>query len=264
MNEVQKFFEDLPKEDKQVQNVFDDPTKTVPVPEKGEENVEVKPEEGRGEPRKNRQHRRLENDLREAREMNIALNERVRVLSEVKDLESGKVQTGDMPAEWVALYGDSPEAQKAWNMQERMWANMKNEARVEALEEFEFRQASMAAEEHQFEQVIDSELESLEDVHNIDLTSNAPAARKARGEFLELVQEVSPKDEEGNIIEFADFNTVFDIYRKNASQKGPDNSRQKEIAARSMQDSSTGRSGTPQPNYTPGFRGWMKDLNLGN
>ncbi len=260
MSEIQNFFDSLPSEEKQEQDIFGDKNQKPPeegvVPAKGEEGGE-----GEGaDVRKNRRHRRLEEQLRRERESNIALNERVRVLAEVGTRATGSGSSTDVPPEWIALYGDTPEAKTAWAMQDRMIKDATERGKKEAIAEFESRQAETVKQQKEFESFIDTELEDLEDSFNVDLTSDAPAARKARKEFLELVQKVSPKDESGNITNYADFNSTFELYKSSRKESKPDASRQKEIAARTMQGSNNGAQ--PQKQFTPGFRGWQKDYGI--
>lgn len=260
-NEVQKFFDELPSEDKKEADIFDD----KPAEPKASEEDLGKPDAGDDEekPHKNRRHRRLESDLQRERESNIALNERVRVLSEIRAQENAP-QNGsvtEMPPEWEALFGDSPESQKAWAMQSRLIQGIKEEVRSDTIREFETRQAQEEAEEREYSDFIDNELESLEDNFNVDITSDSPKARKTRREFLELVQSLSPKDESGNIIGYTDFNSTFDVYqRTKEEEKSETVSKQKEMSARSMQKS--GGAIQPSRNPTPGFHGWKKDYKL--
>ncbi len=265
MNEIEKFFGGLPGEDKQAQDVFDQENqkaaeKAGVAPEKGDGDDKGEGEEG--EPRKNRRQRRLEEKMKQKDEMLIALNERVKVLSEVRNGEP--VAAGEMPPEWVALYGNTDESKNAWAMQSRIFGSMKEQAKIEAVQELERRQQAAIEEQKQYESHIDSELEALEDEYDVDLTSNAPAARKARREFLEMVQSLSPKDESGTLTGYADFESTFEIYQRTKAQAKPEDrviSRQKEIAAKTMQESNNSSSGN-RPTFTPGFRGWQTDYNL--
>lgn len=264
MNEIDKFFGDLPTDDKTERDIFGDGSGKPKASEEGvlPENGEGEGGEGKGEEfRKNRRHRRLEEKMRQKDEMLIALNERVRVLSEVKNQEG--FTPGQMPAEWVALYGDTPEAKTAWAMQERLLKEHREQAKKEAIAEFREEQANAIKQQKEFESFIDTELEDLEEEFNIDLTSNAPAAKKARREFLELVQKVSPKDENGNVTGYADFASTFELYKnQKAAAEKPNTTvnRQKEIAAQSMQESGQGKPAQKAP--TPGFHGWKKDYGL--
>lgn len=237
MSEIQKFFEDLPGEDKREADVFNEKPEEKPAPVEGEETVPEKEEdEDSKEVRKNRRERRLEDKLRRKDEMLIALNERVIELSEQQKLAQEFKPTDDVPAEWIALYGDTPEAKRAWQLNQSLIHRAKEEGKQEAIQEFESKQQRQIEEQKKFENHIDSELESIEDDFDVDLTSNTPAARKARREFLEMVQELSPKDEEGNIISYADFGKTFEVYqRTRQKEKTPEVvNKQKELASRGI------------------------------
>lgn len=271
-NEVEKFFEGLPKESEKEADIFDEkgepkqepvtdkePTKEDPIPAKG-----TSQEDDENEPRKNRRHRRLEAQLEAERRSNIELNKRVMDLIEAQRGEGAKSasSSSEMPPEWVALYGDTPEAQKAWKIQEHMLSNVKTQAKEEAIREIEERQNREREEQRRFESFIDSQLESLEDAYDVDLTSDSPAARKARRELLDMVTELSPKDEDGVITGYADFDSTFKVYQRTQTKVEPKRDetviKAKQIAGRSMQQSSPGAARSEQK-ITPGFRGWMKD-----
>lgn len=241
-NEVDEFFGNLPSEDKQVANVFDENKPT----EKATEQVpqvesELKPEDG--EERKNRRHRRLEEALQRERESNIALNERIKVLAEVGDIGYSKGTQNDVDPDLVRVFGDTDTGKEVARILKNKIDTATQTAEERALQRFKDEQAQTIQEQKQFESFIDSKLETLEDTYNIDLTSDAPAARKSRRELLELVERLSPKDENGSVKDFADFDSAFDILQKTRTQPTSETvNRQKEIAARSMQKSAPGGS----------------------
>lgn len=252
---VEEFFKGLPTEDKREQDIFDEKKKEEPKTEEAPEK-EVDPEEV-PDSLKNRQHRRLEQKLQKERESNIALAERVKILSESdRFAEESKIDPR------IAKMFDTSDVGKenALRLHEVM-QDMSARAKQEALEEIQNQQVKEREEQKSYEGFIDNELESIEDQYNIDLTSDAPKARKARREFLELVQSLSPKDEDGTITGYADFGSTFEVYQQTHTEK-VDNSRQKELASKLMQKS--GNSETPTPQITSGFRGWEKDMNINN
>lgn len=241
-NEVDKFFGNLPSEDKQVANVFDEinrptekPAEQAVTPE-----TELKPEEG--EERKNRRHRRLEEALQKERESNIALNERIKTMAEVR-AEFSKGTLGEADPDLVRVFGDTDTGKEVARILKNKIDTATDAAEERALQRLRNEQSQAAQEQQQYESFIDSKLESLEDTHNIDLTSDAPAARKNRRELLELVERLSPKDESGAVKDFADFDSAFDLLQKTRTQPTSETvNRQKEIAARSMQKSAPGGS----------------------
>ncbi len=259
---VDAFFNSLPDQDNTRADIFDEgkpqaPAAVTTTPEKGE--GEGEGGEG-GEPRKNRRHRRLEEKLQSEREANIALAERVKVLAEV-----GKVsRETEIDPRLVRAFGATEDGKptELTRLMNDIILDNRDQAKTLALKEFESRQAEAQKKQAEFDKFVGDELEYLEDQYKTDLTSDAPAARKARREFLELVQKVSPKDDNGEITGWADFDTTFDLYQKTKSDKAAPSSveKQKEIAARTMQRPGSGQGEPPQP--TPGFFGWKKDLRI--
>lgn len=220
MNEVDKFFEGLPSQDTKIDDIL--------TPEK---EIVEEVEDSKSEGRKNRRHRRLEEALQAERESNIALAERIKVLAEVKDQSSSSSVDPDL----IRVFGDTDAGKEVARIMEARMARVAEEAEERAVRKMEERQTFALEEQKKYESVIDSQLEALEDEYNTDLTSDSPKARRERREFLELVQSLSPKDENGSITAYADFGSTFEVY-KNSREKA-DNSRQKEIASRSMQKS---------------------------
>lgn len=246
MNQVDEFFKGLPTENEQQADVFEDKKPPTEAPEK---------EEAEGEPVKNRRHRRLEAELQRERESNIALNERVKVLSEVDQFRKDAQQEGLDP-DLVEVFGPTDAGKRVAGIMQKKINDAVSLAEERALERMESEQQRVVEEQRQYESVIDSELESLEDEHGIDLTSDAPTGRKNRRELLEMVQKLSPKDDNGTITGYADFGSTFELWQ---SQQSKPESRNKEIANRTMQRSNTAAQETK---ITPGFRGWEKDYNL--
>lgn len=251
---VDEFFDGLPSEDKKEVDIFEEEVNAEPK-------VEADPEEV-PDSIKNRQHRRLEQRLQTERESNIALTERLKALTEV-DRFRQDIKTEDVPLDWLSIYGGStPEGQenakRAYRLQKEMLVSVKEEAKREALEEIETRQLETAKQQKEFESLIDNELESIEDQYGVDVTSNAPSAKKARREFLEMVQKFSPKDEDGTIKDYADFGATWEMYQ--ATQKKVDNSKNKDLADRTMKQGGNGE--IVQKTRTPGFMGWKKDYNI--
>jgi hypothetical protein len=263
MSEVQKFFDSLPKNENDAPaDIFGEgKPKEAAVAAPAAVPAKEGELDANGEPRKNRRHRRLEQALEAERASSIALNDR---LMKVLEAKSAPSSPDAMPAEWIALYGDSPEAQKAWNVQAKLLESHGERVRQETIKEIEARQSKAREEQKQFESFIDTKLEDLEDQFGVDLTSNAPTAKKARREFLEMVDSLSPKDQNGTITGYADFGSTFELYQKTSTKTPAANetvNRAKELASKSMQASGQGAPAETQK-YTPGFRGWMKDYGV--
>jgi hypothetical protein len=228
-NEVDKLFSDLPSQDKQEADIFSEkPNIEADIPEKDTE------EEGK----KNRRHRRLEEQLTRERESNIALSERIKALSEAQEFTREfikKDRDEDLDPDLIRVFGESPEGREVARIMEKKMESVISKAEENALRKFQEKLYEEDNEVKQYESLIDSEIESIEDEYNIDLSSGAPTAKKARKEFLDMIVKLSPKDEEGNITNYADFQSTFEVYQSTIQK--PDASRNKELASRSMQKS---------------------------
>ena len=250
-NEFNKFLEEVKGETpKTLEDALDI------TPEKVEEIPEIK-DEGKDEPRKNRHHRRLEQQLAQEREARIEAETRAKTILE---MNVGK-SSDEVDPLLLQLYGSEERGKEAALLHQKLLETYSQKAREEALRQFEDNQASREREVKQFESFIDSQFEGLEDEYNADFTSNAPAARKARNEMLELLERISPKDDNGNITEYADMDGVYEMW-KLKSEKGKEgvSDRQKELASRSTVKGDNAPTVAPEP--TRGIWGWRKDFGL--
>lgn len=244
-NEVDKFFDELPTADKREADIFAAPK------------IEEKPEPVEGEePHKNRRHRRLEEQLERERVSNIQLNERLKMLEEAKAVV--EKEPGEIDDRLIDIFGSDDNGKAIAKRFSSYLEERDKKVRHESLAEIDAREDMEIQEQKGYESYIDSQLENLEDQYGIDLTSSDPRAEKTRAEFLELVGELSPKDENGTITSYADFGSTFNVY-KNAYAKRNDASRQKELASRTMQTS----NGTSAPTQE-GPMTWNKARNAIN
>jgi hypothetical protein len=237
MSELDKFLGDVNQTNDS--DIFKLPEQQQP--QEGQQQEEGKkkeetPEEGE-EGRKNRRHRRLEQQLAESRE-----NERVAreaaIAAEAR--AAGRAETGSesIDARLLRMYGDTPEGKEAARIHQELLTDTHQRARQEAMDEFRAAQAAEAAAERQYADRITSELEALEDEHNVDLTSSSPAATKARNDFLDLIQSVSPKNTDGSLAGFADFGSTFELFKsRQQAQRTGQSQERRELAARTMEPS---------------------------
>lgn len=96
------------------------------------------------------------------------------------------------------------------------------------------RMQAEAEEERQAEAEADEELvtgfENIEETFGVDITSDQPQARKLRGEFINFIRKVAPKNEEGEVIEFPDLEQTFDAFQSTRAKTS--NNRAKDLASR--------------------------------
>lgn len=254
-SQVDEFFKNLPDEDKTERDIFDE--KKPPVVEPTVVSTDEDPEKA-PESVKDRRHRRLEARLQSERETNIALTERIKTLSEMDKFTK---EVGDEVIPDIAKMFDSTDIGKENALRlSKVIRNERQQAKEDALQAIEERHKEEVEKQKEYETFIDNELEILEDQYNVDLTSDSPKARKTRREFLGLVQDLSPKDETGEITNYTDFESTFKVFQKTQTEEKVDNTRREEIASRGMQRSNSTELTVKK--ITPGFDGWKRDYGV--
>jgi len=230
MNEQQKFLEELEvKED----SGLDAPLEETPAEESSDE-----PSEETLEPKlKNRRERRLMAKLQSEREANIELNTRLQTISESQKVRDS--EEADFLKKIERIYGTAtPEGKEASELLKEAFLGLEKTARERALEEMkktlreekEQEKRAQAEAEESLEEI----LENVEENHHVDFSDTT-----LRKGFLTLLEKLSPKDSEGNIIEYADADSVWEVYEATRQKS---QSRAKELASRSLT-----RSGSSQP-----------------
>lgn len=108
-----------------------------------------------------------------------------------------------------------------------------------AIQELQAQSDSERQEERQAQEELSDAFENIEENFNVDLTSNTPLAKKTRSDFIDFVKRVSPKDENGDISDYPDFQETFALFKET---QRPQNNRAKELASRGMSRSSDASS----------------------
>jgi len=224
MFETNSFLKDLEGDNQDAFKHLGDLELDKPEQENSEEEIE--------EQRKNRRERRLEKQLQAERENAIALAERVKVLSEVGKF---KEEVGDDYIKEVrAIFGDEkPENKAASDILEKTLRKIREDAVKEAEDRFSSRQVSESKAVQDEEKNLDAIMEDVEDEYGIDMSNEA-----VRRGFLNALEKASPKDKDGDIIEFADPDYVAEKF----VERRKSNVRGKEIASRSMTPSGQSNS----------------------
>lgn len=218
MNESEQFAQEN-------QNILDQPL-TPETPEVEEVATDEEPEE---DP-KNRTERRLREKLEKERIANIELNARLSTLSEVQKFRETEVDAYEAVGK---IYGtDTPETQAATELLKNALRNVEERAKSSALEEFRQERAREQEEVRKASERLDNYIEELEDEHNI---SFSPQMQKS---YFSLLEKMSPKDSDGNIIEYADPHAVYEVFSEKL-QKRTD-SKAKDLASRSMVSGNSG------------------------
>lgn len=199
--------------------------------------TQVKSEQDEDSPKNRREHR-LQAKLQAERENNIALNERLKAMAELKEEAKQAAEQGEDP-DLVRLLGNEPNGKLAQEIFSKKFREIEDRAFQRARSEIENDRQSIAQEEAQNSSEIDNGFDFIEDEYGVDLSGNTKASKDLRNGFIDFVANISPKDDNGEIVEYADFDSAFKTYQQLSSRTKPHevSERQKQLGSRSMQES---------------------------
>lgn len=204
---------------------------------------------------KNRRYRRLEAKYQAERESTIALNARLAAISEAQKFRQ-ETGSDDIDQTVARIYGtNTPEAQEATRLLQEALKKGTEKAVNQALEKFEAKVQERDAELAKEEQTLDSFIETIEDEHNVDMTSNTASARKLRETYLDALERLSPK-RNGEIVEYADPEATWEYVE---SKLAKTSSRAKELGSRSMTRSGSNSSDNSEQKV---HEQWLKDQGI--
>lgn len=160
-----------------------------------------------------------------------------------------------------ALIGDdTPEKVNTLNQFSEWMNNVQRDARA-GIERIESERKA----EQEAQEMLDRGFDSIEDSFDVDLTSNDPTARKTRGEFIDFITKVAPKNQFGEIVAYPDFVETYTLFQELKSKPSSTNARAKDLASRSMARS--GDASRPQMPADTSWRGvekFFSSLKKGN
>jgi hypothetical protein len=250
MNQEQEFLKEVKQKDG-IMTDEDFGTLLNKNGDKGEKKEEVVPEKEKSEedddtPR-NRQQRRMAEKLQKERETNIALNARLQALSELKKYAEDNKKEVD--PDLVQAFGTTEDGKALTSIFTKKFKEIQESAEERAFQRIQEQQKKEAEEEAKNSEYIDQEFDALEEKYDVDLSGKSKTSREFRNGFIDFVSEISPKDDSGNIIEYADFESSFEAYQRlvQSSAKKPAevSQRQKELASRSMESGGHSIEQTP-------------------
>lgn len=207
------------------------------------------PEGGEDDPEKaapevkNRRHRRLEERLQAEREANIQLTERLKNVAEAKNTS----EQADYLKSVEKIYGtDSPEAVAATEILKKVLTDVRDDAETRAYNRVQEERRLEAEAVKKEEKALDSMVDELEDEFNISFT---PEMEKS---FFKALEKVSPKNEQGDIVAYADHFAVWEDLQSRIGKKTEAN-KAKTLAARSMTSSAASPSSKLKDEATENF-----------
>lgn len=227
---LDSFLQEINTNDIPLKNELDLTTSSK-VPEKELED-EDKP--------KNRRIRRLEDKLEKEREANIALNERVKTLSEFHKF--AKDNEGTIDPDLVQAFGTTEDGKALNKMFSKKFEDIEKSAEERALKRFEEMRIKESEDSKRESEYVDTQFDALEDKFGIDLSGGTKVSRELRNNFIDFVSDISPKNTNGEIVQYADFEKSFETFQKLNSREKPReiSDRQKELASRTMVQSGQG------------------------
>ncbi len=206
------------------------------------ETVAEAPKEDETEAR-NRRERRLETKYRAERESSIALAAKLEVLTEAQKFS--RENTTEVDETIARIYGtNTPEAAEATALLQKALSNVENRATEKALEKFREEQKQQQEAVLNEEKTLDGLVEQIEDENHIEMDA------QTRKGFFTLLERLSPKDAEGNVVQYADHRAVWEQLQ---AAKQPVHNRAKDLASRSMVRTGASPSSSVQDDATVRF-----------
>lgn len=179
---------------------------------------------------KNRRERRLAEKLETERKAAIELAERLQKLEQAKETR----ESPDYIKSIERIYGtETPEAREATELLKHALLNLEESASERAYNRLAEEQRERERAQKEAETQLTSMLEDIEDSYNVDLLEN----EAVRTSYLKLLEKMSPKDRDGNILEYADHHAVWEVFQTKRADK--QQNRAKDLANRTMEGSGT-------------------------
>lgn len=221
--EQDKFLKDL--DPKTEEGILDLPIELekAPIEEKREDSDEMK--------LRNRREKRLAEKLQAERESSIRLAERLATITEARNFKSETEQ--DYLKSVEKIYGNAtPEAVTATELLKSALKGMSAEAVKQARAEAREEQEQATRDVRDAEKELDSMVEEIEDENSTILNDT-----QKKG-FFTLLERMSPKDDEGNVIHYADPHAVWEVYQSRTQKT---DNRAKDLSSRSMVQSGSSK-----------------------
>jgi len=205
------------------------------VPEQGasEDKTTDENKEHEGQHARNRRERRLEAKYQAERESSIALAAKLAERDRI-DAERNVSTESDYIKSIEKIYGtDSPEAIEATELLKGAFKGLQKDATEQALRIFKEQQEAEQAAVANEEGTLDAMIEEIEDELGIEVDTST------RTSFFKLLARMSPKDRDGNIIQYADHTAVWEMLQSQTST--PKSNPAKDLSSRSMTQSGSSK-----------------------
>lgn len=207
------------------------------APSQAEDNVEDVPNDLDDRPlHKDKRFKTVISERNTLRDENIRLQERVRLIEEGKSETPSNQKSSDKPEWFKRYFGDDEEA---WAGFQSMTSKAKDQAKKEALEEFDSKQTEAQETQKRANDWVEEQVSSLKETEG-DFDRNA---------LFKILDKYKPTDAEGNL----DFKAGLEILRL----QQPD-TKEKSVARRKLADSLNAKGGKSEPSS----RGYVTSAQL--
>jgi hypothetical protein len=158
-------------------------------------------------------------------------------LKDVRDVRASaeqqfkqEVKEINLPSSFIKLVGnDTPEKVEVLKDLDKYFGNLKGEARNEFLQEMQEREQQSKAQDAAALDELQSGFETIEEDYGVDLDTD----RATRTKFVEFLRKVSPKNEDGEVKEFADIPSAWETFQ-DLNKRTSQPTRAKELASRGL------------------------------
>ncbi len=152
--------------------------------------------------------------------------------------EAVSEDTDDLVSAFTAIIGnDTPEKQHALKLLDKTLKQVDQRAAEKALEGISKREQAQLEEDRRAQTELDESFDEIEDSFSVDLSSNAPSAKKMRSDFVDYIRKIAPKNEEGEVTAFPDLNAAFEEFQAKSKRVPQNATRAKQLSSRSMSNS---------------------------
>lgn len=176
---------------------------------------------------KNRRERRLMAKLEAERNASITTAQKLAAKTDAGQA----IEESDYLKAVEKIYGtDSPEATAATDILKKALVGVAKHAEESAYSRFEQTQQEAAEAERQASEELDSYIDAIESTYGIELSE------KQEQDYFRLLEKMSPKDASGNIVSYADADSVWEVFveRSKKTTGTGNNQRAKQLSNRSM------------------------------
>lgn len=133
---------------------------------------------------------------------------------------------------------DTPEKKQAVKDLRKELMGLEEKGAERAMSKLREQEAAQVEEERLAQEELSEGFDNVEETFGVDLTSNTPASKKMRNDFIDFIKRVAPKDEDGEVTQFPDLVSTFELFQERSKVGVPASSRAKELSNRSMARSS--------------------------